>query len=307
MKRHNDTMIIAVDHGYGNMKTANHCFPSGILVHEGEPTFLDNLLFYEDRYYTVGVGHKAYRPDKALDQDYYLLMLAGIAMELKDAGLTEADVFLAAGLPLRWAGTQKESFRAYLLQKERVSFIFNFQKYDIHFVGCEVYPQGYAAIAPFASELKGVNLIADIGNGTMNVLYIVNGNPLSGKMYTEKFGTYQCTLAIREEFMRQTRRELNDAIIDEILINGTADIAKDDLKLIKATATAYVADIFRRLREHGYDENTMKLYLTGGGACLVKHFYKVNKDRVTFVDDICAAAKGYEYMADLQLRAADNV
>lgn len=67
MKRHNNTMIIAVDHGYGNMKTANHCFPSGILVHEGEPTFLDNLLFYEDRYYTVGVGHKAYRPDKALD------------------------------------------------------------------------------------------------------------------------------------------------------------------------------------------------------------------------------------------------
>ena len=40
-------------------------------------------------------------------------------------------------------------------------------------------------------------MIADIGKGTMNVLYIVNGNPLSGKMYTEKFGTYQCTLAIR--------------------------------------------------------------------------------------------------------------
>jgi len=106
--------------------------------------------------------------------------------------------------------------------------------------------------------------------------------------------------------MRKTRRELNDAIIDEILINGTADIAKDDLKLIKATAAAYVADIFRRLREHGYDENTMKLYLTGGGACLVKHFYKVNKERVIFVDDICAAAKGYEYMADIQLRAADH-
>lgn len=30
MKRHNNTMIIAVDHGYGSMKTANHCFPSGI-------------------------------------------------------------------------------------------------------------------------------------------------------------------------------------------------------------------------------------------------------------------------------------
>ena len=70
MQRHNDTIIIAVDHGYGNMKTANHCFPSGILAHEGEPTFPDNLLYYEGRYYTVGAGHKEYRPDKALDLDY---------------------------------------------------------------------------------------------------------------------------------------------------------------------------------------------------------------------------------------------
>ncbi|MBR2604058.1 MAG: hypothetical protein IKE11_00025 [Clostridia bacterium] len=66
MKRHNDTMIIAVDHGYGNMKTANHCFPSGVLVHEGEPTFLDNLLFYEDRYYIwiyVTLGKASIRVD----------------------------------------------------------------------------------------------------------------------------------------------------------------------------------------------------------------------------------------------------
>ena len=62
--------------------------------------------------------------------------------------------------------------------------------------------------------MKGVNVIADIGNGTMNVLYMVNGRPQSGKMYTEKFGTYQCTLAIREIFMQKTNRELNDAIID---------------------------------------------------------------------------------------------
>lgn len=65
-------------------------------------------------------------------------------------------------------------------------------------------------------------------------------------------------------------------------------------------------DIFRRLREHGYDEGTMTLYITGGGGCLVKNFYKCNPDRVKFVDDICAAAKGYEYMAELQLKADER-
>ena len=65
----------------------------------------------------------------------------------------------------------------------------------------------------------------------------------------------------------------------------------------------YVRDIFRRLREHGYDESTMTLYVTGGGGCLVKNFYKFSADRVKFVEDICAAAKGYEYLAEAQMKA----
>ena len=52
-----------------------------------------------------------------------------------------------------------------------------------------------------------------------------------------------------------------------------------------------------------YDADTMTLYVTGGGGCLVRNFGQFNTDRVRFVDDICAAAKGYEYMAELQLRA----
>ena len=125
----------------------------------------------------------------------------------------------------------------------------------------------------------------------------------SGKMYTEKFGTYQCTLAIREMFMQKTQREINDAIIEEVLCTGTASIPAADIKIIRMIAKEYVDGIFRRLREHGYDEGTMMLYITGGGGCLVKNFGKVSADRVKFVDDICAAAKGYEYLAEAQLRA----
>ena len=35
----------------------------------------------------------------------------------------------------------------------------------------------------------------------------------------------------------------------------------------------------------------------------MKNFGKVSADRVKFVDDICAAAKGYEYLAEAQLKA----
>ena len=301
MERHNDTIIIAVDHGYGNMKTANHCFPSGILAHEGEPTFLDNVLYYEGRYYTVGVGHKEYRPDKALDQDYYLLMLAGIAMELNDAVLSSADIFLAAGLPLKWAGTQKEAFRAYLLQKERVSFIFNFKKYDIRFVGCEIYPQGFAAVAAKAAELKGTTMLCDLGNGTMNLMLLRNGKPDITRMWTEEYGVKQCVNSIKDALMDVFHEKVPEELITDYLIHGTADASDEYLAVMEKAARAYAAGVFRILREHEYNPKAMNLYIVGGGGCLIRNFADYDKRRVAFNDDISATAKGYEYLGSLTL------
>ena len=301
MKDFKNKVIIGIDHGYGNIKTANHIFKTGVMEYDVEPLFTKDMLVYGGKYYTIGEGHKEFKAEKHNDDDYYVLTLAAIAMELDDNDLTEADVFIAAGLPLTWTSGQKAEFAAYLTKNEKVSFVFRKVRYRIRIVGAKIYPQGYAAVAGFAGSMKGVNMVADIGNGTINTLTIINGAPQQGRMFTEKFGTHQCTLAVREQFMRQTRREIDDAIIEEVLINGKANLSNADLKIIKATATEYVNNIFRRLREHGYDDKSTTLYVTGGGGCLVKNFYDYNKSRVFFVDDICAAAKGYEHMAELQL------
>ncbi len=303
MKTINEMKIIGIDHGYGNIKTANHCFQAGIMGYDQEPLFTRDMLTYDGRYYLIGEGHKEFVAEKVKDEDYYLLTLAAMALELQDEGLTEATVIIAAGLPLTWTSGQKKDFATYLSKNEEVSFTYQKIDYHIHIAGVRIYPQGYAAIVESAAGMKGLSMVADIGNGTMNTLYLVNGRPQSGKMYTEKFGTYQCTLAIREIFMEKTSREIHDVIIDQVLCEGTAEIPASDLKVIKTAATEYVKEIFRRLREHGYDENTMMLYVTGGGGCLVRNFYKVNPERVKFVSDLCAAAKGYEYMAELQLKA----
>ncbi len=306
MKTIQDTKIIGIDHGYGNMKTANHCFPTGIRGYDTEPLFTADMLVYGGRYYLIGEGHKEFVPEKIKDEDYYLLSLVAIAKELKTEGLTQANVHIAAGLPLTWTKGQKKAFADYLSKNEDVTYIYKKTEYRIRITGVSIYPQGYAAIAPFATKLEGVNLVADIGNGTMNVLYMVDGKPLSGKMFTEKFGTYQCTMAVREAFMQKFQRELLDFTIEQILRTGTADIPSADLKLIKAVASEYVQDIFRRLREHDYDENTMKLIITGGGGCLVKNFRKCNPNRVNFMEDICAAAKGYEYLAEKQIAGGSS-
>ena len=41
----------------------------------------------------------------------------------------------------------------------------------------------------------------------------------------------------------------------------------------------------------------MKLFVMGGGGCLVKNFGKYDPGAVVFVDDLHASAMGYEYMA----------
>ena len=220
MKTIHNTKIIGIDHGYGNMKTANCCFPTGIAAYDHEPLFTADMLVYGGRYYLIGEGHKEFAPDKIKDEDYYVLTLAAIAKELKAENLTETHIVIAAGLPLTWTSGQKADFKAYLMKNAEVEFSYKKADYHLYIDDVRIYPQGYAAIASFATTLKGVNLIADIGNGTMNTLYMINGKPQQGKMFTEKFGTYQCTLAVREAFMQKTQREINDAIIDEVLITA---------------------------------------------------------------------------------------
>ena len=64
MKTIHNTKIIGIDHGYGNMKTANCCFPTGITAYEHEPLFTADMLVYNGKYYLIGEGHKEFAPDK---------------------------------------------------------------------------------------------------------------------------------------------------------------------------------------------------------------------------------------------------
>ena len=42
----------------------------------------------------------------------------------------------------------------------------------------------------------------------------------------------------------------------------------------------------------------MRLYVVGGGSCILKNFGNYDIDRVIINDDICATAKGYELLAE---------
>ena len=80
-------IIIACDHGYGNMKTALAVFKTGVTAYDNEPTFKSNLLVYNGRYYLIEEEHKEFTAEKMNDQDYYILTLAAIGIELRYGNL----------------------------------------------------------------------------------------------------------------------------------------------------------------------------------------------------------------------------
>ena len=61
----NGTIILGVDAGYGNYKTARCCFPTAVSRSDQPPIFTRNFLEYDGGYYTIGEGHKDFVAEKS--------------------------------------------------------------------------------------------------------------------------------------------------------------------------------------------------------------------------------------------------
>ena len=306
MRKHNNFYIIGVDAGYGNMKTARTIYPTGLVAMDTKPFFDGDILEYNGTWYRIGEGHKAYNPDKTADEDFYILTLASIAAELSTEQITEANVYLALGLPTTWTGRQREDYRRYMMRNPDVHFTFNDVLYSIHLTDCIVFPQGYAALVPLMDNDKRFNefrqftgtvMMADIGNGTMNIMRLVNGKPNDQHCWTEVLGVNQCVLTARKQMMDKYGIDMPESVIEQFLRTGTVNLARELLDNLTDIVRGYVTGLFDALRVHGYDARLMKLFVMGGGGCLVKNFGKYDPGAVIFVDDLHASAKGYEYMA----------
>lgn len=305
MYEYKDMKIIAVDHGYGNIKTANNIIPTGILHYDAEPIFTGNILQYQGKWHRIGEEHKDFIPDKSTDEDFYLLTMAAIAGELARKQITDANVLLACGLPLKWVQTQRDAFRKYLMQNPELRFKYNGCSYHIHLQGCRIYPQGYPAIVQNLGAYQGTHMLADIGNGTMNILYIQDKKPLEARSWTEKCGVNQCMIRAQSAVLDHFGVRVSENTVEQILRTGKADVEPKYLECIRKVAIEYAEDIFRILRKYEYSQDLMRLHITGGGASLIRNFGTYDKNRVEIIEDIRAAARGYEYLAYQELLRKD--
>ena len=66
MRKFIEMYVIGIDHGYGNMKTANCCFKTGLLSYDAEPLFTGDMLVYGGKYYLIGEDTRSSFPIKSV-------------------------------------------------------------------------------------------------------------------------------------------------------------------------------------------------------------------------------------------------
>ena len=297
----NTRIIVGVDHGYGNMKTAHRVFRTGVECMEEEPIVSKNFVKYKSKFYVIGESHLVYQGNKTDSEDFYILTLAAFAEELKFRGLHEANVILAVGLPLAWMKSQGADFKRYLMKEQELHFEFRKERYHVHLCGVEIFPQGFAAVVNLGAML-GMNMLADIGNGTMNVMQIVDNKPLEKSLVTDKFGVGICMKEIQKELSKENGEDIPEMLIEPLLRNGLHGRTDNTAKKVEYIAKRYTENIRKRLTDYGYKEGLVHLYVIGGGGCLLQNYSDLaEKAGVTFISDICANAKGYETLAEKKL------
>ena len=76
---------------------------------------------------------------------------------------------------------------------------------------------------------------------------------------------------------------------------------KEYTDIIDNELRKYTSKIFRTLVEAGINVKTSPVIFVGGGASLMKKYADINQRNISYIEDVCANAKGYETLAKLYL------
>ena len=272
-----NTVIIGVDHGWSQMKTAETLFSSGVEEILSEPAFFDDVLEYGGKYYKVGTKRDAVMDNKTVNDDYYLLTLAAMAKEMKRRHISEAKVILATGLPATRYGAEKKDFIAYLSRNKDICFKFESREYKIELEKVAVYPQGYAAVVDLIGKFGKKMVVVDIGSWTIDIIPIVDGKPDEANANTIAEGLIPCMRQINKQCMRLYNEKIDEEIIKQYIITHKSDLDEKFVKIMDNNLKAFATKLFNSLREEGYSLNTTQFCFTCGGATVMKHFGGYNQ------------------------------
>lgn len=299
-------MIIGIDHGYGYIKTRNRIFAAGVAAFDYEPPVKTRIVSYGGRYYQAGCMPDGLAGDKTVNDDYYILTLAGIAEEMKIRKANTGEITIAAGIPLTRYGAEKEALTRYLTRHEYVKYCYEDAEYNIRIMpDIYIYPQGYSAIAPKLNDVKGSCTLVDIGTGTTEIVPISGGEhiPDLKRCKTLQYGVADCIAMVNEEVSRAYQTELMPDQITDIMLGRATVIPEAVKRLVENTLAAWCDTVLSQLRQNKVNYELTQTFIMGGGAGILDRYSSGicgDNECITIITDIRANAAGYELLANAQ-------
>lgn len=309
-----EKLIIGVDNGNANTKTAHTSFVSGINTHDLRPPMVDEILEYNGKYYTLSNQRNIYTRNKTSNNDCFVLTLFAIAKEiLYQNKYTDEriDIYLSTGLPPEHYSLLKDEFRDYFLKDgNKIDFIYNDKSFKINILDVLVFPQAFSAIITKASTLKNYSrtFVIDLGGFTVDAFLLANGKPDMSYCRSLEIGIITMCNKIKRRVNVAFDMSIEDEHIIDVLSGKPTVLSEDVKKLIFEEARKHTENILNTLREQGVDLKANPAIFAGGGAMLLKPFFEEStKTGMTeFILDVSANAAGYAILADGQLRRAKH-
>lgn len=330
--------VIGIDHGNGNMKTENTVFPCGFAPQDIKPDttyFATDFIEYDGRFYALSKERAAYTTDKTKTKDAFILTLFAIAKEIitraaygksnfdmkRDfSGFMGKDVILAVGLPPSHIEKQAASFKEYFFNyaqgtQHSIAFKYNDKPFQFYLKDVLVLPQDYAAAIVYAGDYIEDYpdcYCVDIGDGTVDVVGLVDGVPEKKRIYSFEEGMSSLRTSIKASIINDyganftlTDKNVEDYFKGKKLVlprNVEAEI----LAKIEDMAKTFTTNLINELHRRGVNLTVSAVIFCGGGAQALKKYlqeFEANGtiSYPTFIDDVNANAVGYQQIAKMQL------
>ncbi len=314
-------LILAVDHGNGDIKTVNTSFVAGLEVSNVPINSVNHkdIIQYNSKWYAIADNPKPYKRDKTNDESYFILTLFAIAKEIiynMNNGATidteNISIKLPVGLPLSHYNTGKDDFKNYFIERFNGGVSFDYiydtedgkQKvlpFNVELDVCSVHAQGYSGAMTTIFEKGKDNdyTLIDIGSFTVDVADYEDGKVREDNMRSFETGTIVMCDHIANKLSQSfgvSPSAYRASKIIKILKGKKEDKYKE---VIFDEAKKWADSIINTVIQSRFALETSIPVLLGGGSLLLRSLLEDNQylENAVFVGSVNANARGYALYA----------
>lgn len=288
-------VTVGVDVGNGTIASVSMELRSGIAAVKDSQIAAHKAII-DGVTYVFGENTWPYQVDRTQNPDCKNMTLYVVARELQVRNLPpgDYDITLGVGLPFQHWSALKGNLKTYYQDGKKHRVLVDGKTFVICFTKVAVMPQAYSAVVDSLSCLKGKTvMLADIGDGTLDVILFEDAVPKETGSFTEELGVKACFNRAKRNYKNKTQKELPRNVFEQY-IRGKSKVSETLENCINQAAKEYCKSVYNSLVEGGFDEDAMSLIVMGGGANIVKAYGDDEFSGAEFLLDTKANAKGYE-------------